>query len=99
MAGPTNQRAVSFNIPPGESQVQYPVALLAREVENFEFTQDETLISVFGPTLYEPVPPNAQAPAYRSENIHSLFHTTLNGGLTDVLIVRWGDALYWHNGS
>lgn len=98
MAGPTNQRAVSFNIPPGESQVQYPIALLAREVENFEFTQDETLISVFGPTLYEPVPPNTLAPAYRSENIHSLFHTTLNGGLTDVLIVRWGDALYWHNG-
>ena len=95
MAGPSNQNLVSLFIPPGESQVQYPVGSLAREIQNMEFTQDNTLLSINGPTIYEP--PEG-TPAYRSENIHSVFHTTLRGGLADMLIVRWGDSLYWHNG-
>ena len=45
MAGPANQNLVSLFIPPGESQVQYPVGSLAREIQNMEFTQDNTLIS------------------------------------------------------
>lgn len=97
MAGPANQNLVSLFIPPGESQVQYPVGSLAREIQNMEFTQDNTLISINGPTVYEPPSANG-LPAYRSENIHSVFHTKLRGGLADMLIVRWGDALYWHNG-
>ena len=97
MAGPANQNLVSLFIPPGESQVQYPVGSLAREIQNMEFTQDNTLLSITGPTVYEPPTVNKTRP-YRSETIHSVFHTTLRGGLADMLIVRWGDALYWHNG-
>ena len=98
MSGPAAQSKFSFAIPPGESETQYPVGVLGREIENLEFTVDGTLLSVYGPTLYEPSYSGDSAPAYRSEQIQSLFHTTLNGGLTDMLIVRWSDALYWHNG-
>lgn len=97
MSGPTAQSKFSFAIPPGESQTQYPVGVLAREIQNMEFTAEETLVSVTGPTIYEP-PDAAEPPAYRDENIHSVFHTTLSGGLVDMLLVRWGDSLYWHNG-
>ena len=97
MSGPAAQNKFSFAIPPGEAQTLYPVGVLAREIQNMEFTTDETLLSVYGPTIYEPFD-SENAPAYRSEQIQSLFHTTLNGGLTDMLIVRWGNALYWHNG-
>ena len=97
MSGPTSQSKFSFAIPPGESQTLYPVGVLAREIQNLEFTSEETLVSVTGPTLYEP-PDALSPPAYRSENIHSVFHTTLNGGLVDILVVRWGSELYWHNG-
>jgi hypothetical protein len=97
MSGPAAQNKYTFAIPPGESQAQYPVGVFAREIENMEFTSDETLISVTGPTIYEPVD-GAAPPAYRSQNIHSVFHTTLSGGLVDLLLVRWGDRIYWHNG-
>lgn len=96
MAGPTGQRLVSLYIPFGESQVQYALSNLGREILNFDATSDQTLRSASGFTIYEPPP--AQEPAYRSETIHSVFHTRLFGGLTDMLLVRWGDALYWHNG-
>ena len=96
MAGPTRQNLISLYVPFGESQVQYAVADLGREILNFDATSDQTLQSSPGFTLYEPPP--AEAPAYRSETIHSVFHTTLLGGMTDMLLVRWGDALYWHNG-
>lgn len=96
MAGPTGQNLISLYIPFGESQVQYAVAELGREILNFDATSDQTLQSSPGFTIYEPPP--AENPAYRSETIHSVFHTTLLGGMTDMLLVRWGGALYWHNG-
>ncbi len=96
MAGPTGQNLISLYIPFGESQVQYAVAELGREILNFDATSDQTLRSSSGFTIYEPRP--NESPSYRSETIHSVFHTTLLGGMTDLLLVRWGDALYWHNG-
>lgn len=96
MAGPARQNLISLYIPFGESQVQYAVSDLAREIVNFDATSEQTLKSSSGFTVYEPPP--TETPAYRSETIHSVFHTTLMGGMTDMLLVRWGDALYWHNG-
>ncbi len=96
MAGPDRQRLISLYIPFGESEVQYGMSELGREILNFDATSDQTLKSSSGITIYEPPP--AELPSYRSENIHSVFHTRLFGGLTDMLLVRWGDALYWHNG-
>ena len=96
MAGPTGQNLISLYIPFGESQVQYGVTDLGREILNFDATSSQTLRSSSGFTIYEPPP--TELPDYRSKTIHSVFHTTLMGGMTDLLLVRWGDALYWHNG-
>ena len=97
MAGPQNQQVISLFIPPGESQQQFPVEALARDIENLEYTPEGTLRSIAGPTLYEPER-GAQVLPYRSTEIHSLFHTLLQGGIVDMLLVRWGSKLYWHNG-
>lgn len=98
MPSPSQQQTISLFIPPGESQVQYPVDSLAREIVNLSFTAELTLRAIRGPALWEPVRVAGQNPAYRSETIHSVFHARLNSGKADMLIVRWGSKLYWHTG-
>ena len=50
MAGPAQQSARTFIVPPGEAQVQYSASSLAFKIQNLEMTSEGTLASVLGPT-------------------------------------------------
>lgn len=103
MAGPANQSTPTYIIAVGEAQKKYAPTELAWEVRNFGRTQEGTIASVTGPCVYEPdrqlvVPAGYSATLGKTSRPHLVFHTTLQGGMVDFLLVRSGGVLYRHAG-
>ena len=113
MAGPAQQSARTFIVPPGEAQVQYSAASLAFKIQNLELTPEGTLASVLGPTLYEPkrkrkyTPPGtvgSTIPLLGEEVLHAtvqgcgIYHANLLAGQVGLLVVRVDTRLYRHAG-
>ena len=105
MAGPTKQSTLKLIVPAGEAQVQYSASSLAFKVQNLEVTNEGTLRSVLGPTLFEPSRGTKLINDTESTYVtgftdtpHGVFHANLNGGQVSMLIVRSGGALYRHAG-
>jgi len=97
MAGPDNQQTKQLVIPFGESPAVYRPTELAQKIVNFEVTTKATLASIRGPTVYEPKR-GATDPSSVFGEMHGIFHTTLMGGTSDMLIVRSGTKMYRHTG-
>ena len=100
MAGPRQNQPVEFVVPAGEQQVQYSPSALAYKIQNFEFTPEGTLKSVVGPCVYEPARSADEQTAIttRLGEAHGVFHAKLNGGVSEMLLVRAGTKLYQHHG-
>lgn len=108
MAGPAQQTARTFIVPPGEAQVQYSAASLAFKIQNLELTPEGTLASVLGPTPYEPqrtrayVPPTtvgSTIPVLGDESQgHGIYHAVLLAGQVGMLLVRVDNRLFRHAG-
>ena len=104
MASPANQVTPRWVIPPGEAQKSYAPSDLAWEVLNFQRTTEGSLKSINGPVPYEiqRSPTETTTSTYTttlgSVTPHLCFHTMLQGGLHDLLLVRSGNTLYRHAG-
>ncbi len=111
MSAPSNQQVLQWVIPPGEAQVQYSPQALAWEVVNYEVTPNSTLKTIRTPSPYEITPrDNNYGSDSRSGQpeligvdgseapLGAIYHTTLGGGLSDLLLVSAGDQLYMHKG-
>jgi hypothetical protein len=108
MAGPSQQQALTFIVPPGEAQVQYSASSLAYKVQNLELTPEGTLQSITGPTPYEPLRNRAPSTATSvgdtanslgtTDTPHSIFHASILAGQVGLLVARVGTQLYRHAG-
>ena len=100
MGGPSQTQPMEFPIPVGEQQVQYSPTVLAYKVQNFEYTPEGTLKTVVGPCVY--APPRTQAEIddlySRLGEPHGIFHASLLGGVSDMLLVRTDTNLNMHQG-
>lgn len=103
MASPTNQSTTQLTIPPGESLVQYSASFMAQRILNLERTPEDTLSSVLGPTQYDTAPWDTgflvPGSSYTETVPHSVFHTTLEAGSAQMLIVRFGSKLKRYMGG
>ena len=108
MAGPAQQSARTFIVPPGEAQVQFSAESLAFKIQNLERTTEGTLASVLGPTPYEPqrervyVPPTtigSTIPVLGDESLgHGSYHAVLLAGQVGMLLIRVDNRLFRHAG-
>ena len=97
MAGPAEQAALSFVVPPGEAQRLYSPQALAWRVQNFYIHHDGYLASIRGPAPYEP--DRGEGYPVLNGRPFGLVHAGLLGGIGDTLILRAGTRLYRHRGS
>jgi len=68
---------------------------IAESIQNFEITEEGTLLSTRGPSPY--VPDYGQGyPSYQT--MHGVFHATLQNGARDVLLCHTGPELWVLNG-
>ena len=104
MAGPGSQQLLQKLIPPGEAQVQFTAESLAWRVLNFEPTPEGTLRNVKAPTPYETIrwvgDTNYRVgdPEPLSTPLRGIYHASLMGGASDMLIVSAGSTLQMHQG-
>lgn len=96
MAGPRDQVAIRYVVPPGEAQRIYSPGALAWRIENFRVHEDGYLASVTGPCPYEP--DRGQGYPSLDGRPHGLFHAGLLGGAAGTLLLRAGTVLYRHTG-
>ena len=95
MAGPREQQQIIKKVPPGEAQRIYAPDSLAQEVRNLVVTEENTLRAVRRGCKYEA---RSTAAGLMSKNTPGLFHAGLDGGMSDMLLVRSGENLYRHAG-
>lgn len=95
MAGPSAQQTVTSLIPLGESDRLYAPSELAGRIENMRVTPEGTLETLLGPA---PWIPNRGAGYPAIGEPYGIFHAALQGGMSDLLLLRAAGALYRYSG-
>jgi len=67
-------------------------------LENMIVTDDGTLRSITGPTLYEPRHVFSKAPVALG-TVHAIFHGYFNAGDKEILVIHAGTSLWSHEGA
>tara|TARA_R100000654_G_scaffold2744_8_gene10038 strand:- start:393 stop:2492 length:2100 start_codon:yes stop_codon:yes gene_type:complete len=92
---PSIDRQIAF----GMSTVRYRTTPNKADlIENMVVTNDGTLCSMTGPTVYEPRHVFSKAPTDLGQ-VHSIFHGYFNGGEKEVLLAHAGSNLWYHVGA
>lgn len=95
MGGPADQNTPTFVVPIGESDRLYTPTDLAGRIENMQTTPEGTLKTVLGPAPW--IPDRGQGYPVIGEP-HGLFHVSLRGGMTSLLLLRAGGSLFRYAG-
>jgi hypothetical protein len=95
VAGPREQHHIIKKVPPGEAQRVYAPGDLAQEVRNLVVTEEHTLRAIRRGCLYEA---HWSSTGKLRKNTPGLFHAGLDGGMSEMLLVRSGQYLYRHTG-